>query len=297
MKPLLERLAAGETLVSDGATGTMLLQADLEAGACPESICLDRPAVLASLALRYLDAGAEIVHTNTFGASPLKLSLYGLAHQAERINANAVAALRQAVGDRAYISGSCGPCGKLLKPYGDVDPDAVYESYFTQAKYLIDSGVDAICVETMTDLMEATLAVRAVKDAAPRLPVMATMTFDPTPRGFFTIMGVDVPTAAAGLREAGADVVGSNCGNGIDNMVKIASAFRGQTDLPLIIQPNAGLPRTEAGKLIYDETPEFMAKRVRELLDVRVSIIGGCCGTTPEHIRAIRNAVDAGVAA
>jgi len=297
MKPLLERLAAGETLVSDGATGTMLLQADLEAGACPESICLDRPAVLANLALRYLDAGAEILHTNTFGASPIKLSMHGLAHQAERINATAVAALRQAVGDRAYISGSCGPCGKLLKPYGDVEPDDVYESFCKQAKYLIDSGVDAICVETMTDLMEAKLAVRAVKETAPRLPVMATMTFDPTPRGFFTIMGVDVPTAAAGLRDAGADVLGSNCGNGIGNMVKIASAFRGQTDLPLIIQSNAGLPRTEAGKLIYDETPEFMAARVRQLLDLRVSIIGGCCGTTPEHIRAIRNAVDAGVAA
>ena len=297
MKPLLERLAAGETIVSDGALGTMLLHTELKAGACPESLCLDRPAALESLARRYVDAGSEIVHTNTFGASPIKLSMYGLAHEAERINANAVLAVRRAVGDCAYISGSCGPCGKLLKPYGDVEPEAVYESYLTQAKYLIDSGVDAICVETMTDLSEATLAVQAVKEVAPRLPVMATMTFDPTPRGFFTIMGVDVSTAAAGLRDAGADVVGSNCGNGIDNLVRIAFAFREHTDLPLIIQPNAGLPRTESGKLIYDETPEFMAMRVCQLLEVRVSIIGGCCGTTPEHIRAIRNAVDVGVAA
>ncbi|MEK7756612.1 MAG: homocysteine S-methyltransferase family protein [Planctomycetota bacterium] len=297
MKPLLERLAAGETIVSDGALGTMLLDTELKAGACPESLCLDRPAALENLARRYVDAGSEIVHTNTFGASPMKLAIYGLAHEAERINANAVLAVRRAVGDCAYVSGSCGPCGKLLKPYGDVEPDAVYESYLTQAKYLIDSGVDAICVETMTDLSEATLAVQAVKEVAPRLPVMATMTFDPTPRGFFTIMGVDVSTAADGLRDAGADVVGSNCGNGIDNMVRIAFAFRGHTHLPLIIQPNAGLPRTEAGKLLYDETPEFMAKRVRQLLDLRVSIIGGCCGTTPEHIRAIRNAVDGGVAA
>lgn len=297
MKPLLERLAAGETLVSDGAIGTMLLQDGLQAGACPESICLDRPAVLERLARQYVEAGAYIVHTNTFGASPIKLSLHGLAHEVERINAIAVAAVRRAVGDHAYVSGSCGPCGKLLKPYGDVEPDALYESFSKQAKYLIDSGVDAICVETLTDLSEGRLAVQAVKDSAPRLPVMATMTFDPTPRGFFTIMGVDVPTAAAGLGDAGADVVGSNCGNGIDNMVKIASAFRKHTDLPLLIQSNAGFPRIEAGNLVYDETPEFMAKRVRELLDIGVSIIGGCCGTTPEHIRAIRRAVDAGVAA
>jgi 5-methyltetrahydrofolate--homocysteine methyltransferase len=294
MKPLQERLAAGETLVSDGATGTMLLQMGMELGECPESICLEQPANLETIARQYADAGADIVHTNTFGASPIKLSLHGLAHQVARINETAVLAVRRAVGDRAYISGCCGPCGKLLKPHGDAEYNAVYESFRVQAKCLADSGVDVICVETMTDLTEAVLAVQAAKDAAPHLPIMAAMTFDPTRRGFFTVMGVDVPTAASGLRDAGADVVGSNCGNGIDNMVKIASVFHECTDLPLIIQSNAGLPKTQAGKLYYDETPEFMAERVHKLLDVGVSIIGGCCGTTPDHIRAIRKAVDAG---
>jgi len=292
MKPLLQRLAAGERLVSDGATGTMLLKDELAAGACPETVCLDRPAALERIARQYADAGADIVHTNTFGASPIKLSLHDLGHEVARINANAVLAARRAVGDRTYVSGSCGPCGQLLKPYGDVEPDAVYESFVEQARYLTESGVDLVCVETMTDLTEAMLAVQAFKEVAPRLPVMATMTFDPTPRGFFTIMGVDVPTAAAGLREAGANVIGSNCGNGIDTMVQVAAAFRKCTDLPLIIQSNAGLPRTEAGKLIYDETPAFMAERVAKLLEIGVSIIGGCCGTTPDHIRAIREAVD-----
>ncbi len=294
MKSLQSRLTAGETLVSDGALGTMLFEMGMEEGECPESVCLEQPVTLETIARRYVDAGADIVHTNTFGASRIKLSLHGLAHEVARINENAVAAVRRAVGDRAYVSGSVGPCGKLLKPYGDAEPDDVYESFRQQAGYLAEAGVDAICVETMMDLTEAVLAVRAAKDAAPHLPIMATMTFDQTPRGFFTIMGVDVPTAAGGLRDAGADVVGSNCGNGIDNMVAIASAFRECTDRPLIIQSNAGLPKTQAGKLSYDETPDFMAERVRKLLDVGVSVIGGCCGTTPDHIRAMRKAVDAG---
>lgn len=292
MKPLLERVAAGETLVSDGATGTMLLQGELEPGTCTESVCLDRPEALERIARQYVDAGAEIVLTNTLGASPIKLGLHGLADEAERINKNAVEAVRRAAGALAYVTASIGPCGKLLKPYGDVDPDALFESFAEQAKYLTESGIDAACVETMTDLTEAMLAVQAMKEVAPRVPVMATMTFDPTPRGFFTIMGVDVPTAAAGLREAGANVIGSNCGNGIDAMVRIAAAFRQCSDLPIIIQSNAGLPQTKSGKLVYDETPAFMAERVPALLDLRVSIIGGCCGTTPEHIKAIRQVLD-----
>ncbi len=169
MKPLHERLTAGETLVADGATGTVLLEMGLELGECPESVCLEQPETLETIARQYVDAGADIVHTNTFGASPIKLSLHGLAHEVARINETAVLALRRAVGDRAYISGSCGPCGQLLKPYGEAEHDAVYESFREQAKYLADSGVDAICVETMTDLTEAVLAVKAARDAQWRI--------------------------------------------------------------------------------------------------------------------------------
>jgi 5-methyltetrahydrofolate--homocysteine methyltransferase len=150
-----------------------------------------------------------------------------------------------------------------------------------------------ICVETMTDLAEATLAVKAAREVAPSLPICATMTFDVTPGGFFTIMGVTVEQAAKGLAEAGADVVGSNCGNGIDNMVKIAEEFKKHTSLPVIIQSNAGLPEIKGDKIVYAETPEYMAEACKELLTLGVSIIGGCCGTTPEHIAAIRKVVDA----
>jgi 5-methyltetrahydrofolate--homocysteine methyltransferase len=181
----------------------------------------------------------------------------------------------------------------MLKPFGDADPDDVGAGYRRQLEGLVRAGIDGVFVETMMDLTEATLAVRAAKTVAPDLPVMATMTFDATPRGFYTVMGVSVEQAAAGLREAGADAIGSNCGNGIEKMVEIARAFAACTDLPLVIQSNAGLPDTSTGAAVYAETPEFMAARVADLLAAGVSIVGGCCGTTPAHIRAFRAALDA----
>jgi 5-methyltetrahydrofolate--homocysteine methyltransferase len=292
MKPLLERVAEGRTVVADGAMGTLLFQRGLKPGECPETVNLSDTGVLEEIAGLYLDAGAEIIETNTFGGSPLKLSQYGLDGKAAQINRNAVRAVRKVVGDRAYVAGCCGPSGAMLKPYGDAEPEDVYESYIRQMTFLIEAGVDCVCIETMTDLSEATLAVRAAKAVAPKIPVTATMTFDPIPKGFYTIMGVDIANAASGLRDAGADVVGSNCGNGIENMVVIAGEFLSCSDLPVLIQSNAGLPDTVGGNLAYGETPEFMAQKARELVTAGVSIIGGCCGTTPDHIRAIRKMLD-----
>ena len=292
MTGLVERIEAGEVLVADGAMGTMLQQKGLAPGQCPESFNLTRPEVLEQVAAQYRQAGADIVQTNTFGGSPLKLAAYGLADQTEQVNQAAVRAVRGAVGDSAFVSGSCGPCGRMLKPYGDADPDEVYESFRRQIAALIEAGVDAVCVETMIDPAEASLAIKAAKDVSPALPVMATMTFEATPKGFFTIMGTSVERAAAELRRAGADVVGSNCGNGIENMVEIARAFRASSGRPVIIQSNAGLPKLEGDRPVYSETPAFMADRARELVALGVSIIGGCCGTTPEHIGALRKMVD-----
>ncbi|HUU85145.1 MAG TPA: homocysteine S-methyltransferase family protein [Phycisphaerae bacterium] len=293
MQPLLERLAAGDVLVADGAMGTMLQAEGLEPGQCPESFNLTRPQVLLEIARQYLEAGADIIQTNTFGGSPARLAMHQLADRTDGINRAAVRAVCDAVGDRAYVSGSCGPSGRILKPYGDTDPQDLYAGFRRQIECLIDAGVDCVCVETMVDLNEATLAVKAAKDASPSIPVLATMTFDATPRGFYTIMGVSVEAAAGGLADAGADVVGSNCGNGIERMVEIAGQFHEHSRLPLIIQSNAGLPQMQDGKPVYRETPEFMADRARALIEVGVSIIGGCCGTTPQHIRALRRMVDA----
>lgn len=292
MKPFTDRISASETLVCDGSIGTMLFEMGLEPGASPEEVVLSHPEWLGEIASQYFDAGAEIVETCTFGASPLKLAQYDIEEKTEEINRKAVQVVRDIVGDRAYVGGCIGPSGKILEPYGEASEAEVYESFRRQADALVTAGIDCLVVETMLDVNEAKLAIQAAKDASATLPVTASMTFDAIPKGFYTIMGVDISAAASGLIDAGADVIGSNCGNGIEKMVEIARAFRDVTDHPLIIQSNAGLPETEGGKVVYRETPEFMAERVRELLDIGVSIVGGCCGTTSEHIKAFRALVD-----
>jgi 5-methyltetrahydrofolate--homocysteine methyltransferase len=291
MKLLLDRLQATEILVADGAMGSFLFQRGLKSGKSPESMNLNHPDVLIEIADLYFKAGADIVQTNSFGGSPLKLAQYGLDNKTEEINRIAAQCVRQVVGENAYVSGSCGPTGKMLKPLGEIDIDEMQEGFQRQIKGLVEGGVDIICVETMTDLTEATLAIKAAKIIAPDLPVMATMTFDPTPRGFFTIMGVNIAQAVKELTEAGADVVGSNCGNGLEKMIEIAQEFRKSTKLPIIIQSNAGLPEMNKGKVEYPEDPAFFGKKVKDLIQAGVSIIGGCCGTTPAHIAAIKKAI------
>lgn len=292
MAALLDRLGKGEVLVCDGAMGTLLMERGLRPGECPERWNLERPEVLVEIAQRYAEAGADIVSTNTFGGSPLKLAQYGLNLQTEKINVSAVQSARHAVGRNVMVAGSCGPSGRLLKPYGDTDADEMYESFRRQLCSILDEGVDTIIVETMTDLAEAVLAVKAARSITRDVPVMATLTFDDTPRGFYTVMGVTVEQAVKGLHDAGAEVVGSNCGNGIDNMVRIAAEFRKHTSGPLLIQSNAGLPQIVDSSVVYAETPEYMTERVDALLELRVNVIGGCCGTTPAHIAALRRRVD-----
>lgn len=288
MKPFLERINDQETILSDGAFGTMLMEKGLQSGECPENLNITNPEWIEEIACRYVEAGAEIIHSCTFGSSPLKLMEYGLDDETEEINKTAVSIIRQAAGDRAYVSASIGPSGKILKPYGDLDAEELYKSFERQLKSVFSAGVDLVTVETMTDLNEAVTAVRAVKDVSPETPVIATMTFDDTPKGFYTIMGVGVKEAAAGLEEAGADIIGSNCGNGLDNMIEIAGHFKKATSLPIIIQSNAGNPLIKDGEVHYPETPDYFARKVNRLVDAGVSIIGGCCGTTPEHLEAIR---------
>ncbi len=291
MTPFLERIKKGETLLGDGALGTMLFQKGLESGQCPEEMNLDHPEILEEIAKLYFNAGSDIISTNTFGGSPLKLGNYNLENKFEEINRSGVRAVRQAIGNKAYIAASCGPCGSLLKPYGETDPEVVSESYVKQIFALIDEGIDIIYFETMTDINEAVLGIKAARSISPDIPLCATMTFDSTPKGFFTVMGVTIEQAATELAEAGADVVGSNCGNGIENMIRIAAEFKKHSSLPILIQSNAGLPEIKNEELIYNETPEYMADKVKELIGLGVNIIGGCCGTTPAHIAAFHSVI------
>lgn len=293
MESILERIEKGEILIADGAMGSLLMARakDLIKGKCPEFINLSRPDILEEIAGYYLEAGADIIQTNTFGGSPLKLSDYSLEDKTDEINRSAIQAVKKVVRNRAYVSASCGPSGKMLKPYGNIDHGTMCENFSRQLKVVIEAGTDIICIETMTDIQEATIAIKAAKTISSSIPVMATMTFDKNPRGFFTVMGVTIEKAARELETAGADIVGSNCGNGIENMLLIAREFRKFTSIPLIIQSNAGLPEIRDDMIIYPETPEFMAEKSKELVSVGVSIIGGCCGTTPDHIRAIAQTV------
>ena len=291
MRSLLERLASGEVLVGDGAWGTLLMSRGLGPGEAPEVLNLSRPEVLEEIARLYLEAGADLVTTNSFGGSPARLRRYGLDGRTEEINRAAVAAVRRAVGDRAYVSASVGPSGHVLKPYGDADPAEIGAGFERQIRALAGAGADLVCIETMIDLAEALLAVRAARAVAPALPVLATLTFERTRRGFFTVMGASVEQAARELGKAGADIVGSNCGNGSEVMVEIAREFRARTTRPIAIQPNAGLPEPRGGETVYPETPEFMAEQAKALVREGVSIVGGCCGTTPEHVRALRQAL------
>ena len=287
MKPLLDRLRRRERLLADGALATVLIARGLPPGEPPERWTLDHPDAVEAVARAYADAGADLLTTNTFGGSPLRLRAYGLEDRLDEINAKGVQLARDASDGRAYVLASIGPTGRLLRPLGDVGADTVSDGFRRQAAALAAGGADAICVETMTDIAEAVLAIEAVKAEAPGLPVFATMTFDVTPRGAFTVMGADVPRACLQLQEAGADAVGANCGAGPDAMIAVAREFSRATTLPLIFQPNAGLPTTRDGRLVYPQPPSAFAPQAAALFEI-ATIVGGCCGTTPAHIMAMR---------
>jgi 5-methyltetrahydrofolate--homocysteine methyltransferase len=292
MTNFFERLKQEKVLVSDGAIGSLLFEKELNPGDCPERFNLERPDVLAEIVQAYLQAGADILQTNTFGASPLKLADYKLEDKTEEINQRAVEIVKQIVGSKALVSGSVGPTGKMLTPYGDVDPATMKDNYRRQISTLIDSGTDLLCIETMTDLNEAIIAVETAREISQDIPIIATMTFDVIPKGCVTIMGNMVAEVCKNLEAAGANVIGSNCGNGTKNMIVIAQEFIDNSQLPIIIQSNAGLPSVINDSVVYQETPSDFNEFSKTLIDMGVSIIGGCCGTTPDHIRAIRQFVD-----
>ena len=287
----LERVGRGEVLVGDGAIGTRLQAEGLEAGAAPESITLRRPEILVRIASRYLEAGADVLTTNTFGASPLKLARHGLEDRTEEINRRGVEVVREVARGRAYVSASVGPTGAILEPYGETPEEEVSAAFRRQIQALAAVGPDLLCIETMTDLREAVLAVRTARSVVPDLPLMITMTFEETPRGFYTLMGNSVADVATGLEEAGADLVGTNCGSGIETMSRIARELVRRSRLPVAVQSNAGLPEVRNGVVSYPEPPDLFARQAAEMATFPVALIGGCCGTGPEHVRAIRMAV------
>ncbi len=287
---LLELLRAGHLLISDGATGTFLQQHGLEPGGCPEEFNASHPEVVREMARQYFEAGSDLVLTNSFGGNVFMQKKYGYGERVAELNRLAAEHARSQAPEGSFVVASVGPTGEFLEPLGPVSEPEMYEAFVEQVKALEAGGADGVVVETMTAVEEATLAVRAARENTD-LVVMATMVFDKGPRGFFTMMGVTPERAVHSMEEAGAHVVGSNCGNGIDNMVDIARRMRGETDGFMLIHSNAGIPALMGGQIVYPESPEYMAERFKELAELGVNIIGGCCGTGPEHIRALAAAV------
>ena len=287
---LLERIESGETLISDGGIGTYLQSHGLEAGGDPEEFNITNPETVKLMAKEYYDAGSDIVLTNTFGGTIFRQKHYGLDHKVHELNEQAALIAKSQTPEGKFVLGSVGPTGQFLEPYGDISEKDMYEGFKQQILALEAGGVDGIILETMTALEEAAIAIKVALENT-NLLIAATMTFDKGPRGFFTMMGITPEDAAIELSNAGAHIVGSNCGNGIDNMIEIAQKMRDSTDRPLIIHSNAGIPSMKSGNIIYPETPEYMAERFMKLKDIGINIIGGCCGTSPTHIKAIHESL------
>ena len=296
---ITEAVKKGKVLVSDGAWGTFLQKKGLKAGECPELWCIERPSDVKDIAKGYIDAGADMIQADSFGGTRYKLEHYGLADRAAEINEAAARISREAAGSGKWVIASIGPTGKMLLLDEDDDEDELYvsaanmyEAFKVQAVALEKGGADAACVETMSDIGEAVLAIKAVKENT-GLEVICTFTFEKSVKGDYkTMMGVSPEEAIKAAAEAGADIAGANCGNGIARMIEIIGEMRKvNKDIPILVHANAGLPHNENGVDVFPETPEEMAKIAPDLVKAGANIIGGCCGTTPAHIAAIKAAI------
>jgi 5-methyltetrahydrofolate--homocysteine methyltransferase len=279
-------------LLLDGATGSQLIARGLKAGECPEMWNITHKKEVMEIAELYFAAGADIVLTNTFGGSVLKLNDYGLKDKVSELNYAGAKNAMEVRPEGKFVIASMGPCGKILEPFGDATEEEVTDSFRHQAEALASAGVDGFMLETFLDLRELLCAVNAVKQTG-SLPFITSMTYSRTPDGFMTIMGNGIQEAVAALTEAGAFAIGSNCGNGIVNMVELGQHLR--QALPngiLLLKPNAGEPVLKDGVTCYSETAKDFEVHFRELASLKPLILGGCCGTHADHINTFRKLID-----
>jgi 5-methyltetrahydrofolate--homocysteine methyltransferase len=279
-------LAKKKTVIFDGAMGTMLMAAGLKAGETPELWNIEKPSLVTEIHRKYYEAGSDVVHTNTFGGNAIKLADRGLSDRMEAINVEAAKLAREACPAGKFVAGDVGPTGKLIKPLGDLVIEEAEEAFFRQALALLKGGVDLISIETMFSLEEALAALRAAKRLG-EAPVITALTFNRTKKGFFTMMGEGVTQAVAAFDKGGADVIATNCSLGSRDMIDLTKELRAATRKPILVQPNAGKPVTQKGVTSYQQTPAEFAKDGMEIKNSGADMIGGCCGTNPEFIRAL----------
>ena len=296
MKKLFQEAMLERPILGDGAMGTQLMLAGLEQGNCGEAWNLAHPQRVLAIQRRYVEAGSECLITNTFGGSRIMLSRHGETDHVVEINKAGVAIAREAFAGRdGYVLGDIGPFGGLMQPFGEFTEDQVRSAFDEQAAALVEAGADAIIVETQTSLEELLLGIQAAHKAGAPC-IIGSMAYDVTLDGttFRTMMGIDPERAAEFMEEHGAHVVALNCGTGME-MERARAAverYKGVTSLPVMVQPNAGKPRLENMKVVYDESPEQMVKGLVPLLEAGANVVGACCGSTPDHIRAFRNVMD-----
>ncbi len=289
----LTRIQAGEVLVADGATGTMLQRMGLPAGQAPERWVIDQPEAIRSLYQAYINAGSDLFLTCTFGGSAYRLAAHGLADRVVEVNRRAAELARETAGDRCFFAGDIGPTGQLLAPLGTATPEEMAEAFSQQVQGLVEGGVDFLLIETMSDLGEAQAAIEGARRVSD-LPIICSFSFDTHGR---TMMGLRPAQAVHALAEK-VQGVGANCGKDPAEYLGFMQAMRqaaldAQADLILWAKPNAGLPRMVDGKAVYDATPEQMATVAVQLREAGAQIIGGCCGTTPVHIQTMVRALKA----
>jgi 5-methyltetrahydrofolate--homocysteine methyltransferase len=283
-----DKIKSEEILISDGATGTNLQRRGLQRGTPSEAWLFEKPDEIIKLHRDFFLEGADILLTNTFGGSPLRLEETDLAGRVEEVNHTAVGLARRAAdGAHVFVAGSMGPAGKLLKPYGPLDEDDVFNSYSAQAKALNDAGADVLVIETQFDLREAILAINAIKEVS-GLPIVCSFSYD---RGNRTMMGVRPAQVASEIGPLGVDMLGVNCGRSLEENLVALKELSSATELPLWFKPNAGSPELESdGTTSYKLTPNELGEYVESWIATGAKVIGGCCGTSPAHLMAIAKA-------
>ena len=291
MSPSLFDLVRTRPVLLDGGLGTELMARGLEPGVPPELWNVERPEAVRAIHAAYFEAGSDVVSTNSFGATPLKLAAHGLEARAFELNRAAARLAREAAPPGRFVAGSIGPTGKFLKPQGPATEEELVATFAEQARGLAEGGADVFIIETQYDLREALAALRGVR-AVSTLPVLATMTFNVFRRGYFTIMGDPAPRVAAELEKAGAAAVGANCTLTTDQMVGCVAALRAATSLPVIAQANAGQPAVAPdGTVRYSQSVEDYVRFVPDLIRAGAGLVGGCCGTSPATIRAMSRVI------